>query len=260
MNNFYIRLDDVSKHIRSMSLIQARRIDLSRQEIPPTTPSTSTHHFLRLATIREAEVVLGVYLVLPPPLPSFFYLVPGWHDPKSSFRLRQLVARLNAQSLRYSILMDNPFFTQQFILRSCCAVFGECNEQASCHHKTHLLPYKHTTTMTDLIVDFPYQRSRSRRRRSRCHTCDQQNRRAVKFADTSQLYIFKRHEEDNVPRHKLWYTQSEYYAMRRAAIRDTLEVVLARNSAGGLPFNYSVSNDDDASSDEQSRVCCIGIE
>ena len=76
-------------------------------------------------------------------------------------------------------------------------------------------------TMTDLIVDFPHQRNQH---------LDlivdfprQRNHLAVSFADMVQVRIVERHgETDNVARHELWYTESEYYWMRRAAAKTAL--------------------------------------
>ena len=110
--------------------------------------------------------------------------------------------------------------------------------------------------MTDLIVNFPRHRDNHR------------SRQAVQFADTAQLHIFKPHQDSEknyvyVPRHELWYTISEYYSMRRAAVEDALQV-RARISSGA-PLNYS-GNDEagsapaTAAEEESSSVCCIGIE
>ena len=109
--------------------------------------------------------------------------------------------------------------------------------------------------MTDLIVNFPRHRDNHR------------SRRAVQFADTAQLHIFKPHQdsEENfvyVPRHELWYTRSEYSIMRRAAVEDVLQVRARISSGAPLTLNYS-GNDDGgapAAEEERSSVCCIGIE
>jgi hypothetical protein len=93
--------------------------------------------------------------------------------------------------------------------------------------------------MTDLIVAFPHQR----------------RRHAVQFDDTLQVHIVKRHEDNNVARHELWYTKAEYYSMKLAIEEDVLQV--RAQALAGVPFNYA--GDDDASADESS-VCCIGIE
>jgi hypothetical protein len=93
--------------------------------------------------------------------------------------------------------------------------------------------------MTDLIVAFPHQR----------------RRHAVQFDDTLQVHIVKRHEDNNVARHELWYTKAEYYSMKLAIEEDVLQV--RAQALAGVLFNYA--GDDDASADESS-VCCIGIE
>ena len=85
--------------------------------------------------------------------------------------------------------------------------------------------------------------------------------RSVRFADTAQLYIVGRHEDyknkiNNVARHDLWYTKSDYYSMRRAIEQDVLQV--RAQALVGAPFNYA--GDDEASASESSVVCCVGIE
>jgi hypothetical protein len=97
-------------------------------------------------------------------------------------------------------------------------------------------------TVSNLIVDFPHQRKRKQRQR------------VVRFANTVQLRIVKRHE-DTVVRHELWYTKSEYDLMKLAIERDVLQVRL--QALAGAPLSYAGS--DDASS-EENNVCCIGIE
>ena len=84
--------------------------------------------------------------------------------------------------------------------------------------------------------------------------------RSVRFADTAQLYIVGRHEDyknkiNNVARHDLWYTKSDYYSMGRAIEQDVLQV--RAQALVGAPFNYA--GDDEASAFESS-VCCVGIE
>ncbi len=86
--------------------------------------------------------------------------------------------------------------------------------------------------------------------------------RSVRFANTSQLYIFARHEDykekiNNVARRRqdLWYSKSEYYSMRRAIVQDVLEV--RAQILDEIPLNYA--GDDDGSAFESS-VCCVGIE
>ena len=90
-----------------------------------------------------------------------------------------------------------------------------------------------------LIVDSPHQR----------------NSRAVRFADTTaEVHIVERHEdydtENKVARHELWYTMAEYRDMKLAIREDVLEV--RSNAAAGSPFSYS--------GDDDSSVCCVGIE
>jgi hypothetical protein len=69
---------------------------------------------------------------------------------------------------------------------------------------------------------------------------------AVRFAETAQLHIYERH---NVSRRKLWYTESEYYSMKRAVSEDVLKVRAARTS-NEAPAN---EDDDNASAEESSR-------
>lgn len=88
--------------------------------------------------------------------------------------------------------------------------------------------------------------------------------RSVRFANTSKLYIFARHEDykkkiNDVARHHqdLWYSKSEYYSMRRAIEQDVLEV--RAQALDEIPLNYA--GDDDGSASESSvSVCCVGIE
>jgi len=84
----------------------------------------------------------------------------------------------------------------------------------------------------DLILDFPHQRKS----------------RAVHFAETAQLHIFKR---PNVARHELFYTSSEYDLMKLVVREDVLAVRAARTSRGAV-------DDDDVSAIES--VCFMGIE
>eukprot|EP00984_Skeletonema_dohrnii_P001586 scaffold496_cov108-Skeletonema_dohrnii-CCMP3373.AAC.2 len=86
----------------------------------------------------------------------------------------------------------------------------------------------------DLIVDFPQQRKRKSR--------------AVHFAETAQLCIFKR---PNVARHELFYTSSEYDLMKLVIRED----VLAARAAMALRDS---GEDDDVLSKES--VCFMGIE
>eukprot|EP00984_Skeletonema_dohrnii_P038807 scaffold42499_cov283-Skeletonema_dohrnii-CCMP3373.AAC.1 len=69
----------------------------------------------------------------------------------------------------------------------------------------------------DLIVDFPQQRKRKSR--------------AVHFAETAQLRIFKR---PNVARHELFYTSSEYDLMILVVREDVLaaRAAMALRGAG----------------------------
>ena len=85
----------------------------------------------------------------------------------------------------------------------------------------------------DLIVDFPHQRKKCR---------------AVHFAETAQLHIFKR---PNVARRELFYTTSEYDLMKLVVREDVLAVRARR------PSRDSVDDDDVSSKD---RVCFMGIE
>eukprot|EP00984_Skeletonema_dohrnii_P036283 scaffold37081_cov167-Skeletonema_dohrnii-CCMP3373.AAC.1 len=86
--------------------------------------------------------------------------------------------------------------------------------------------------------------------------------RSVRFADTAQLYIVGRHEDDKDKDNKdknelwLWYTKSDYYSMRRAIEQDVLQV--RAQALVGAPFNYA--GDDETSDFESSVVCCVGIE
>jgi hypothetical protein len=87
--------------------------------------------------------------------------------------------------------------------------------------------------MSDLIVDFPHQRSR----------------RAVQFADTLQVLIVKRHED---ARHELWYTAAEYDLMNLAMKGDVLNIraVITSNDA---TFTYS-GDADEAEDDSGIRI------
>jgi hypothetical protein len=84
----------------------------------------------------------------------------------------------------------------------------------------------------DLIVDFPHQRKRKSR--------------AVHFAETAQLHIFKR---PNVARRELFYTTSEYDLMILVVREDVLAVRAGRPSRGDV---------DDVPAIES--VCFMGIE
>ena len=110
--------------------------------------------------------------------------------------------------------------------------------------------------MVDLIVGFPPH-----------HKRNNQNHRAVRFAEIVKVQIVERHEdneENKVARHELWYTKSESGLMKLAVKEDVLEV-RAKVSAG-VPFNYSgnddgdCDDDDDDASAEVNIVCCVGIE
>ena len=97
--------------------------------------------------------------------------------------------------------------------------------------------------MADLIVDFPPR---------------QRKLRAVRFADTAQMYIVERHEDygeknnSNVARHELWYTNAEYYSMKHAIKQDVLHV--RAKTLTGATFNYA------GAEANESSICCIGIE
>ena len=117
--------------------------------------------------------------------------------------------------------------------------------------------------MTDLIVDFPQQRNRNNfQHNTMAHLIvdfpqqrkRKQRQRVVRFANTVQLRVVKRHE-DTVVRHELWYTKLEYDLMKLAIERDVLQVRL--QALAGAPLSYAGS--DDAAS-EENNVCCIGIE
>jgi hypothetical protein len=80
-------------------------------------------------------------------------------------------------------------------------------------------------------------------------------RQGVRFAETAHLCLYEQDlednkEKDNKDHHEFWYTESECFAMRRAAIQDAVRVL--SNALAGAPFDYS--GKDDAS------VCCVGIE
>ena len=66
--------------------------------------------------------------------------------------------------------------------------------------------YMNMNMADELIVDFPSQRSRQ----------------AVRFADTAQLYIVDRYE-DNEHKNELWYSEKEYNSMKRNIKRDVLQ-------------------------------------
>jgi len=125
-------------------------------------------------------------------------------------------------------------------------------------------------TMSNLILDFPQQRK------------PKQWQRVVRFADTAQLRIVKRHGDttprhdlwytksadtaqlrivkrhgDTTPRHDLWYTKSEYDLMTLAIKRDVLDVRM--QALNGADLKYA-GNDDADASPEENIVCCIGIE
>ena len=83
-------------------------------------------------------------------------------------------------------------------------------------------------------------------------------RRAADTEQEGHIFVEPQDNEKNlVARHELWYTESEYYSMRRATIDDALEV-RARTILAGARFSYS-GNEDDVQ-DEETSVCCIGIE
>ena len=102
------------------------------------------------------------------------------------------------------------------------------------------------TTMSDLMVNFPNQRSR---------LAYNQHRRVVKFADTTRIYMVERHEDSqkyNVTRHELWYTETEYYMMKVAFNEDVLKEVRSRDSTGD-PYIYSCNDDNDSEQEESER-------
>ena len=71
-----------------------------------------------------------------------------------------------------------------------------------------------------LIVDFPADRSRSRR--------------SIHFSDTSVMCIVPHHEDnDGVDRHDLWYDKSDYSRMKN----DNKEFILGVRAMGpaGIP-------------------------
>ena len=81
-------------------------------------------------------------------------------------------------------------------------------------------------------------------------------RQGVRFAETAHLCLYEQDlednkEKDNNDHHEFWYTESECFAMRRAAIQDAVKVL--SNALAGAPFDYSGNNDD-------ASVCCVGIE
>ena len=80
------------------------------------------------------------------------------------------------------------------------------------------------TKTTDLIVDFPHNRTRR-----------------VRFAGRTQVIVFKRHyETHNVARHELWYTDSEYHQMRVVAeTRKRLAYLRAQRSLVSFTRNQT---------------------
>ena len=75
-----------------------------------------------------------------------------------------------------------------------------------------------------LIVDFPADRSRSRR--------------SIHFSDTSVMCIVPRHEgNDGVRRQDLWYNKADYSRMKLAAAESVLEV--REMASAGIPVRYS---------------------
>eukprot|EP00986_Skeletonema_menzelii_P010851 scaffold5428_cov150-Skeletonema_menzelii.AAC.6 len=90
-----------------------------------------------------------------------------------------------------------------------------------------------------LIVDFPTDRSRSRRR-------------TVHFADTPEINIVDRlGHNDGVDRHDLWYNKSDYTSMRHANKKFILKI-RAMGTAGVL---IAYSGDEGYSDD-----CLVGAE
>jgi hypothetical protein len=91
----------------------------------------------------------------------------------------------------------------------------------------------------ELIVDFPTHR-------------DRRSMRSVQFADTMEMHIVDRHDDnEDVDRHDLWYNRSDYSRMRRAIQNSVLEV--RAMASAGVPISYS-------GNDGSSNDCLIGIE
>ena len=89
---------------------------------------------------------------------------------------------------------------------------------------------------TDLIVDFP---------------CNPRKSRTVRFAEMSQLHIFKLQD---VARHELWYTKEEYRLMELVRLQDVLKV---RAAAARKPREPADVHDDMST---KESVCVMGIE
>ena len=96
------------------------------------------------------------------------------------------------------------------------------------------------TKTTDLIVDFPHNRTRR-----------------VRFAGRTQVIVFKRHfETHNVARHELWYTDSEYHQMRVVAeTRKRLAYLRAQRSSVSFTRNQMKSF-----ADERRRGAILSLE
>ena len=92
--------------------------------------------------------------------------------------------------------------------------------------------------MTDLIVDFPHQRS---------------FRYAVHFAETAELLIFER---PKVARSELWYTRAEYVHM---ALRRR-EDILALRSGRTLLLEAADIEDDTSTTQAEESLSFMGIE
>ncbi len=60
---------------------------------------------------------------------------------------------------------------------------------------------------SELIIDFPLRRDR--------------NHAHVRFAETAQLHIVDRHEDED--KDELWYTEAEYNSMKRNIKQDVLQ-------------------------------------
>jgi hypothetical protein len=93
--------------------------------------------------------------------------------------------------------------------------------------------------MAELIVDFPTHR-------------DRRSMRSVQFADTPEMYIVDRHDDNkDVDRHDLWYNELDYSRMKLATEKSVLKT--RAMASAGVPISDS---GDDGTSDD----CLIGIE
>ena len=96
----------------------------------------------------------------------------------------------------------------------------------------------------ELIVDFPtHPRNRSR---------STNTKRLVQFANTSEMYIVDRHDDnEGVDRHDLWYNKQDYSHMRLVVHKSVLSVRAMAST--GVAISYSGDN---GSFDD----CLMGIE